>query len=391
MNAFVKNPPYPNNYGSDFLVLDKGEGVYLFDKEGKKYLDFGSGISVNALGYGREDLAKIAYNQMLKLVHVSNLYATEPALQLAEKLTATGNFAAVHFGNSGTEANEAAFKYARAYSRRVKGENHYKILSFSNAFHGRTFGTMSATPKEKYKAPFYPLVPGFETAEYNNVSELTNILDDSFAAVIVEPLQGEGGLESVTPEFCKELNRLAKKHNILIISDEVQTGFGRTGELYGYQTFGLEPDIITLSKPLAGGLPLSATLIPKKVNDLIKIGEHGTTFGGGPVTTAIALKIMEIINKESFLNSVKDLSLYFKQTLTEIISKKEVAVDIKGEGLLLGLVLNDEKLIPSVMNKCRENGLLILRTGSNTLRFAPPLNITREEIKTGLSILEKAL
>lgn len=390
MSPFVKKPPYPNNYGSDFLVLEKGEGSYVFDKKGNRYLDFGSGISVNALGYGREDLAKTAYDQMKKIIHTSNLYATEPALELAKKLTKTGNFAAVHYGNSGTEANEAAFKYARAYSQRVKGEGKYKILSFTNAFHGRTFGTMSATPKEKYKAPFYPLVPGFETCKYNSVEELEEILDESFAAVILEPLQGEGGLESVSKEFCDKLHQLTTKFNILIISDEVQTGFGRTGKLYGYQTFGLKPDIITLSKPLAGGLPLSATLIPKKVNDVIQIGEHGTTFGGGPVTTAVALKVMEQINSEDFLQNVRDLSSYFKNGLQSICNSGK-AVKVMGEGLLLGLTLSDEEKIPAVMNSCRENGLLILRTGSDTLRFAPPLNISIDEIKSGLSILEKAL
>jgi len=391
MSPFVNKPPYPNNYGSDFLVLDRGEGCYIFDKKGNKYLDFGSGISVNALGYGREDLADIAYKQMKKLIHTSNLYATEPALELATKLCKTGNFDAVHFGNSGTEANEAAFKYARAYSQRVKGEGNYKILSFSNAFHGRTFGTMSATPKEKYKAPFYPLVPGFETAEYNSVDDLKKILDSSFAAVIVEPLQGEGGLDSLTKEFCEALHEICLAKDILIISDEVQTGFGRTGELYGYETFGLKPDIITLSKPLAGGLPLSATLIPKKVNDLIKIGEHGTTFGGGPVTTAVALKVMSIINDKEFLDNIKELSSYFKSGLEDIIISCSSALKVKGEGLLLGLQLADPNLIPTVINKCRESGLLILRTGSDSLRFAPPLNITKEEIKTGLDILKKAL
>ncbi len=391
MSPYVNNPPYPNNYGSKFLVLDRGEGCYLFDKNGNKYLDFGSGISVNALGYGREDLAETAYNQMKKLVHTSNLYATEPAIELAKRLTATGNFAAVHFGNSGTEANEAAFKYARAYSQRIKGDGNYKILSFSNAFHGRTFGTMSATPKEKYRAPFYPLVPGFETCEYNNIEELKKTLNSQFAAVIIEPLQGEGGLDSVSSEFCEALHEICKAEDILIISDEVQTGFGRTGELYGFQTFGLKPDIITLSKPLAGGLPLSATLIPKKVNDVIHIGEHGTTFGGGPVTTAVALKVMEIINNSSFLENVKILSNYFKSELESIIERKKTAVKVKGEGLLLGLQLADPELIPSVMEKCQNNGLLVLRTGIDTLRFAPPLNITKEEIKLGLEIIEKAL
>lgn len=391
MSPFINKPPYPNNYGSEFLVLDRGEGSWVYDKKDNKYLDFGSGISVNALGYGREDLAKTAYDQMMKLVHVSNLYATEPAVELAEKLTATGDFAAVHFGNSGTEANEAAFKYARAYSNRVKGEGNHKILSFTNAFHGRTFGTMSATPKEQYKAPFYPLVPGFETAEYNNIEDLKKKLDGSFAAVILEPLQGEGGLDSVTPEFCEALHEICTAEDILIISDEVQTGIGRTGELFGYETFGLKPDIITLSKPLAGGLPLSATLIPKKVNDIIKIGEHGTTFGGGPVTTAVALKVLAEINTDEFLNNVKELSTHFKSGLQNIVDTNDSAISVKGEGLLLGLQLSSAGLIPEVMAKCRENGLLILRTGSDTLRFAPPLNISKDEINTGLEIINKAL
>lgn len=391
MSPFINNPPYPNNYGSEFLVIDRGEGCYLFDKKGNKYLDFGSGIAVNALGYGREDLAKTAYDQMLKLVHISNLYATEPAVELAKKLVSTGDFAAVHFGNSGTEANEAAFKYARAYSQRVKGEGNYKILSFSNAFHGRTFGTMSATPKEKYKAPFYPLVPGFETTTFNNVDELKKVLNGSFAAVIIEPLQGEGGLESVTKEFCETLQNICVAENILIISDEVQTGLGRTGELYGYQTFGLKPDIITLSKPLAGGLPLSATLIPSKVNDVIHVGEHGTTFGGGPVTTAVALKVLDIINNRDFLNNVKALSKYFKNGLQQIVNSCDNAIGVKGEGLLLGLQLKSEDLVPQIMTKCRENGLLVLRTGTDTLRFAPPLNITTQDIQVGLDILKKVL
>lgn len=391
MSPFVTKPPYPNNYGSNFLVLDRGDGVYLFDKKGNKYLDFGSGISVNALGYGREDLAKTAYDQMKKLIHTSNLYTTEPALELAEKLIDTGDFAAVHFGNSGTEANEAAFKYARAYSQRVKGEGNYKILSFSNAFHGRTFGAMSATPKEKYKAPFYPLVPGFETIEYNNIEELRKNLNSSFAAVIVEPLQGEGGLNSLTSQFCEELHKICSRENILIISDEVQTGFGRTGNLYGFETYGLKPDIITISKPLAGGLPLSATLIPKKVNDIIKIGEHGTTFGGGPVTTAVALKVMAKINTPDFLQNVRELSNYFKAGLEQIIEKSSHALKVKGEGLLLGLQLSSPDMVPVVIDNCREHGLLILRTGSDTLRFAPPLNITVDEIKIGLNIIEKVL
>ena len=225
-NAFAVNPPFPKNYSNEFLVLEKGEGCYVEDIKGNRYLDFGSGISVNALGYGRKDIAGIAAKQMEKLIHVSNLYTTRSALKLSAKLTSLGNFVAVHFGNSGSEANEAAIKYSRAYSLRTKGENHHKILSFSGSFHGRTMGALSATATEKYRKPFEPLVPGFEFSDFNDVDMLEKKLDDSFAAILVEPLQGEGGLDQISQEFAKKLNELCAKYDILLIADEVQTGLG---------------------------------------------------------------------------------------------------------------------------------------------------------------------
>lgn len=391
MSPYVNNPPYPNNYGPKFLVIEKGDGVWLYDKKGKKYLDFGSGIAVNSLGYAREDLAKAAYDQMMKVTHTSNLFATEPALTLAENLVKTGDFAAVHFGNSGTEANEAAFKYARAYSLRKKGEGHHKILSFTEAFHGRTFGTMSATPKMKYKAPFAPLVPGFETITFNDVDELKKTLDTTYAGVIVEPIQGEGGINRASEEFVEALNTLCKELDIILIADEVQTGMGRTGYFYGSELVGLKPDIITLSKPLAGGLPLSATLIPGKVNDVIKVGEHGTTFGGGPVTTAVALKVWEEVSDKEFLKKVQEKGNFFKDELAKLKNEFSFLGEIKGEGLLLGIQLKDSEKIPKVMELCAEKGLLILRAGEDILRFAPPLVINEEEIKEGLAILKEAL
>ncbi len=304
-SAITQNPPFPKNYAPQFLVLEKGEGCYLEDIKGNRYLDFGSGIAVNALGYGRKDLAAIASKQMEKVVHVSNLYTTRPALKLASKLIGLGNFEAVHFGNSGSEANEAAIKYSRAYSLRTKGEGHHKVLAFSGSFHGRTMGALSATSTAKYRDPFSPLPLGFEFAPFNDVDALKEKLDDSFAAVIVEPLQGEGGLTPMSESFAAELNKLCKKHNVILIADEVQVGLGRTGLPLTSAWFGLKPDIVSLAKPLAGGLPLSATLIPKKVNDIIQIGDHGTTFGGGPVTCAVADAVLDIILEPQFLNQVQ--------------------------------------------------------------------------------------
>ena len=263
-DGYAYDPPYPKNYATELLVIEEGDGVYLKDSAGRTYLDFGSGIAVNALGYGREDIAEIVSRQMKKLVHMSNLYATRPALELAEKIVAGGNFAAVHFGNSGTEANEAALKYARLYAYRKKGPEHHKLLAFKGAFHGRTMGALSCTPTAAYRDPFEPLVPGCEFAPFNDSKALEETLDGSFAAVIVEVVQGEGGLAVMTEDFAKALNTLCAKHDVILIADEVQTGLGRTGSFYASEGVGLSPDIITLAKPLAGGLPLSATLLSRE-------------------------------------------------------------------------------------------------------------------------------
>ncbi len=390
----VFSPPFPKNYASDFLVLDYGEGSWLYDAGGKKYLDFGSGIAVNALGHGRRDLAKAAYRQMLKVTHVSNLYTTGPALNLARELVASGPFAAVHFGNSGSEANEAALKYSRAWSLRVKGPDHYKILAFQNSFHGRTLGSLSATYTEKYRKPFEPLLPGVEFAVYNDVAGLSKVLNASFAAVIVEPIQGEGGLTMMTPEFAAELNRLCEMHQILLIADEIQTGVGRTGSLYAHTALGLKPDIVTLAKPLAGGLPLSATLISEKVNAQIHVGDHGTTFGGGPVTTAVALKVWDLIRRKSFLEEVAEKGEFLKHQL-EKLTRFSFVSELRGKGLLQGVALKlpegEENPMPAFIEEAKQNGLLILRSGANVIRIAPPLTITKQEIEKGVDRLKKVL
>jgi len=396
VKAHAGDLPFPRNYASKLLVLDRGEGVYLFDVDGKKYLDFGSGIAVNALGHGRDKVAEIVAAQMKKLIHVSNLYTTEPALELGNKLIGTGNFAAVHLGNSGSEANEAALKYARLYARRTKGEGHHKILSFQNAFHGRTMGSLSVTPTEKYREPFGPLLSDCTVLPFNDEEALTKTLDDTFAAVIVEPVQGEGGLSVMTPDFTAALNRLCAEKDVILIADEVQTGLGRTGEFYGSAVVGLKPDIITLAKPLAAGLPLSATLIPEKINKLLHPGDHGTTFGGGPVTCAAANYVVDMIFHPRFLQAVQLRSRTLTAELTALASRFACLGDVKGLGLMQGVEVvepEDQKgtLTAKILSAAQEEGLLLLRTGASTLRILPPLVITDDEIREGISILEKTL
>jgi acetylornithine/N-succinyldiaminopimelate aminotransferase len=388
--AYAKDTHFPNQYSSELLILTHGKGSRLFDRAGKSYLDFGAGIAVNAMGYGREDLAEAAAEQMKKLIHVSNLYATEPALELAEKLIASGPFQAVHFGNSGSEANESAIKYARMYAQRTKGPGHHKLLSFTNGFHGRTLGALSCTFNPKYQDPFKPLIPGCFENPYNDVAALEKILDGDFAAVIVEVVQGEGGLTCMTEEFADALNRMCRRLDCLLIVDEVQTGLARMGSLYAYQQVGLEPDILTLAKPLAGGLPLSAALLPEKVNSLLHVAEHGTTFGGGPVTTALALRIWQTLSDERFIQGVASKGKHLKGLLAELKRNHPELGDLKGRGLLQGVEVPEE-ILPGVMDSAREAGLLVLRSGANVLRIAPPLVISQEELEEGVRILDQVL
>ena len=380
--------PYPNSFAQEMVVFDHGKGVYLFDIAGNRYLDFGAGIAVNSLGYGRNDLAKAAAKQMKKLIHISNLYATRPSIKLGQRLLALGNFQAVHFGNSGSEAIEAAIKFARLYSSAQKGAGNHKLLCFANAFHGRTMGALSCTPTEKYQQPFAPLIPGVSVCDFNDSSALESMLDESYAAVIVEVVQGEGGMTVMTDDFAKTLNSLCRKHNIILIADEVQTGLGRCGYPLASEAVGLEPDIVALSKPLAGGLPLSATLIPEKVNKELHVGHHGTTFGGGPVTTKVAGKVLDILLDEKFLAEVRQKAQFLEERLQKIAGSNKGVKGVKGLGMLKGLDIADENKLPDLMTALQREELIVLRSGTCTLRIAPPLVISIDELDKGLSILK---
>jgi acetylornithine/N-succinyldiaminopimelate aminotransferase len=390
--AIASNLPFPPQYGSELLVISRGRGVWLEDTSGRHYLDFAGGIAVNALGYGRADLARTAMKQMRRLSHISNLFTTEPALALARLMLARGpwKFSSVFFGNSGTEANEAALKYARLHALRTRGPGHEKLLCFSGAFHGRTLGALSCTPSPKYQEPYLPLLPGVVVAPFNDVPALNATLTDEFAGVIVEVIQGEGGLASMTEEFALALNDACRAAGAILIADEVQTGLSRTGTLYGSEGVGLQPDIITLAKPLAGGLPLSAVLIPEKVNALIHLGDHGTTFGGGPVTTAVALEVWKRVSRPEFVSRVAALGEVLGRGLEVVKSRRPTMGALRGRGLLRGFEYNGGE-VKDLLAKLQAAGLLALRSGSNVVRIAPPLVITEKDIVRGLHIIEEAL
>ncbi len=390
MKSRIKNHPLAKQYGEELLVFSHGEGCRLYDTSGKEYLDMGSGIAVNALGYGRRDLAETAYVQMGKLIHVSNLFTTPPQLALAEKIVASHETTvAVHFGNSGTEANEAALKYARLYALTHKGAGHHRFIAFSNSFHGRTMGALSLTANPKYTAPFEPLMPDCTILPYNDLQALEANLDETVAGVIVEPVQGEGGLNQLSREFAEALTRLCRQYDALLIADEVQSGLGRCGALYAGERIGLKPDIITLAKPLGGGLPLSATLLPAKVDALLKPGYHASTFGGGPVTTMVALKVWDIITANEFIDEVIRKGELAVRLLEEGL--RERVGEVRGAGLLLGLRLQDPKFDGNwcghIIAKMNERGIIILKSGADVLRLAPPLVISDDELKWGIAQL----
>lgn len=395
-NALITGHPLPKCFAEELLVIRRGKGVRLQDRSGRWYLDFAGGIAVNALGYGRADLARIASRQMRRLTHISNLYITEPLMELGTKMLAAGGFQAVQFLSSGSEANETALKYARLYARRRKGAANHRLLCFSGAFHGRTLGALSVTPTAKYQEPFQPLLPGVEQAPYNDAAALERTLDRSFAGVIVEAVQGEGGLASMSPRFAEVLNRLCRLHDVILIADEVQTGLGRTGALFASRALGLEPDIITLAKPLAGGLPLAAALLPAKVNELIHLGEHGTTFGGGPVTTAVASRVWDLLSDPVFLQRVRRAGDLLRDRLEGLAAAYSFLGEVRGRGLLLGLEVRLEELaglgedpMAGLLAMFRDEGLLILRSGLNVLRIAPPLVIGEKDIERGIGLMKK--
>lgn len=371
-----ENAHIVQSYRRPPFVLVRGEGVKVFDADGKAYTDWVAGIAVNALGYGDPGLTAAIQAAATGLLHTSNLYYTEPQAALASLLCEVSFADRVFFTNSGTEANEGAIKFARkiAYDR---GEHERtEIVSFSHAFHGRTIGSLALTPKEKYQAPFQPLMPGAVVAEFNNIASAEQLINSRTAAVFVEPVQGEGGIHEATAEFLRALRRLCDQRGAVLVFDEVQCGMGRTGTLWSNEVSGVNPDIMTLAKPLAGGLPIGAILTTNAVADHIHPGDHGSTFAGGPFITSVAKYVVERIRQPEFLAHVNDVGAYLKERLQEINSP--LIREVRGRGLMVGIELTIDA--GPVVDHGYEHGLLLVNAGQDVIRLVPPLTVQKADV-----------
>ena len=382
-------------YGRAPFVLAGGQGSTLYDSEGHSYIDCVAGIAVNVLGYGDGGIQQAMVEGMQTgLLHVSNLYHTAPHAQLAQFLCATSFADKVHFCNSGAEANEGAFKFARRYGRAHGGEEKVNILAFTNAFHGRTMGSLAATPRPRYQDPFQPLMPGVRFAEFNDLASARAQMDATVCAIIVEPIQGEGGIHAATPAFLAGLRSLADEFDALLIYDEVQCGVGRTGSFWAYQGYGADgegeafaPDILTAAKPLAGGLPMGAILVREKVAAVMQKGDHGSTFAGGPLITHVAHHVVQRVADPGFLAAVTAKGELLRDLLEEINSPHIVAV--RGKGLMVGVELDIEAA--QVVGKGYDQGVILVNAGPNVLRLVPPLVISEEEIRQVAAKIETIL
>ncbi len=368
----------------------RGEGVRLFDAEGRAYLDFASGIAVNALGYNDAGVRAALQDALGSgLIHTSNLFRTEPGERLADKLVAASFADRVFFCNSGAEANEGAFKLARRWARGVGGPAKHEIISLRGAFHGRLFGTVAATDRPQYRNPFRPLAGGIHIHE-RDIDELARVItDEQTAAVIAEPIQGEGGMRVLDTGFLRELRALTRERGVLLILDEIQCGYGRTGTFFAYEQFDIEPDLLTVAKPMAGGLPMGAILLTQQVADAIQPGDHGTTFGGGPLVSAVANHVFDRLRAPELLAHVRREGTWLGDQLTALMARSAKVRSVRGRGLMWGVDVTDPA--KDVVARALEKGLLIVGAGDHTLRLLPPLVMSRAELAEGLALLEAAI
>lgn len=371
------------------IVITKGKGCNLWDIEGKKYMDFVSGIAVCNLGHSHPKVSAALSKQADVLLHVSNLYYTEPQTDLAYRLTENSFADRVFFCNSGAEANEAAIKLARKYFKDKGESERYRIVTMEKSFHGRTMATLSATGQDKIKKGFEPLLEGFDHIPFNDIDALRKSIGPSTCAVLLEPIQGEGGVRCPDPDYLKAVRRLCDETGVLLIFDEIQTGMGRTGKFFAYEHFGIEPDIMTLAKALANGLPIGAMLASEEVAEAFGPGAHASTFGGTPIITAASIQVVKVLLEENLIHRCAKMGAYFKERLSGLKSKHESIVDVRGMGLLLGMKLKIEG--DAIVNSCMEKGFLINCIQGNILRFIPPLIVEKEEIDALIACLDGIL
>ncbi len=378
-----------HSYNRYPVVLDRGEGVYLFDTEGKKYLDFGGGIAVCALGYSNEEFKNALKEQIDKGIHFSNYFYSEPLLAAAKGLAGATGMDKVFMANSGGEANEGALKLARKYAIMRGHEDRHEIVSMDKAFHGRTMGALSVTGTKKYREPFEPMISGVSFARYNDLGSVREKITDHTYAVIVEAVQGEGGIYPADPEFLRGIRELCDERDIVMICDEIQCGMGRSGEMFAYQHYGVLPDIVTMAKGIGNGVVVGAFAAKKEVAEALVPGDHGTTFGGNPLSAAAVTTTLDIFRRENITEHVKQMGDYLDQKLGDLVERKEIVRETRGLGLMRGLELT-EPAGPYVQ-KALENGLILMSAGTHVIRFVPPLVIEREHIDEMAAILAECM
>ncbi|PIJ43844.1 aspartate aminotransferase family protein [Tatumella sp. OPLPL6] len=380
-------------YAPAQFVPVKGQGSRVWDQHGKEYIDFAGGIAVTALGHCHPALVEALQKQSEQIWHLSNIYTNEPALRLAQKLTAATFADRVFFANSGAEANEAAFKLARYYATQKISPYKTKIIAFHHAFHGRTFFTVTVGGQPKYSDGFGPKPADIVHVPFNDLEAVKAVIDDHTCAIVVEPIQGEGGVTPATPEFLTGLRQLCDQHQALLVFDEVQTGMGRTGKLFAYEHSGVIPDILTTAKALGGGFPVSAMLTREAIAQVMTAGTHGTTFGGNPMACAVAEASLDIINDNQLLEGVEQRHQWFIDGLEEINQQYHLFTAIRGQGLLIGAQLTPEYAgrLRDIIQAAAEHGLLVLSAGSDVLRFTPSLIISEQDVQQGMAKLHQAI
>ncbi len=378
-----------HTYNRFQLVLEEGKGVYLYDAEGKSYLDFASGIAVCSLGYGHPVYTAALKSQVDKLLHTSNLYYTAPVAEAAAKLKAAVQMDRVFFTNSGTEAIEGALKAARKYAYTNKSGK-YEFIAMNHSFHGRSMGAVAVTGNEHYREPFEPLIGGVKFAEFNDLESVKAQISDKTCAIILEPVQGEGGIYPATQEFLEGVRALCDEQDILLIFDEIQCGMGRTGTMFAWQGYGVKPDIMAMAKAIGNGVPVGAFAMTEKVaQKSLAPGDHGTTYGGNPFVCTAVSAVLDIFREEQILENVKQVSAYLEDKLNALVDKNAFVEARRGKGLMQGLVLT--KPVGEVIKKCMEKGLIVISAGGNVLRLVPPLVITKEHVDEFVMKLELAL
>lgn len=370
------------------VVLERGEGVHLYDLEGKEYLDFGAGIAVFSLGYGNQEYNQALKNQIDKLLHTSNLYYNVPMAEAAEKLLKASGLSRVFFTNSGTEAVEGAIKAARKYAWLKDGNTDHEIIAMKHSFHGRSMGALSVTGNTHYQEPFKPLIGGIKFADFNNLDSVKQQVTEKTCAIILETVQGEGGIYPADPEFLKGIRKLCDEQDILLILDEIQCGMGRTGSMFAFQDYGVMPDIMTSAKALGCGVPVGAFVLNEKTakNSLVP-GDHGTTYGGNPFACAAVSKVFDLFEEQHILEHVKKITPYFEEKLDMLVDKYEFLTARRGKGLMQGLVVAGRP-VGEIVTKALENGLIAISAGTDVLRFVPPLIITEHDIDEMVEKLE---